>query len=123
MIYILNRTHTHARRQARLHTLFAKMSLAYAAKSSEQALRAMNNHLVLFKRVKFDIKTKAMLFDRMIVSIIFYSLEVLGIYHFEVLNIPHLKFCLNRLILGVRQQTSNVAVLGEVGRYLLTVIS
>jgi len=43
---------------------------------SDQALRAMNNLLVLFKTIKLDIETKLLLFDRMLAPILLYSFEL-----------------------------------------------
>jgi hypothetical protein len=46
--------------------------------------------------------------------IILYSSEVWGIYEFPEVDKIHIKFC--KLVLGVKQQTPNLAVLGELGR-------
>lgn len=50
-----------------------------------------------------------------------YNAEVWGIYDCKEIDKIHVKFC--KYILGVRQQTPNVAVFGELGRFPLSVIS
>ena len=52
--------------------------------------------------------------------IILYGSEVWGIYNTSEVDKLHLKFC--KLILGVRPQTSNAAVFGELGRFPLSVL-
>ena len=49
-----------------------------------------------------------------------YGAEVWGIYTFTDLDKLHIKFC--KYVLGVKQQTSNAAVLGELGRFPLTTV-
>jgi len=87
---------------------------------NEQALKAYNHLLSIFSRVKLDVKTKLLLFDSLVVPIITYGCEVWGIYKNSEVDKIHLKFC--KYILGVRQQTSNAAVLGELGRFPLSII-
>ena len=87
---------------------------------SDQAARAANNLLALFKRLSFDVKTKLALFDSLVTPIILYGAEVWGIYDIKSIDRIHIKFC--KTILGVRQQTPNSAVYGELGRYPLSVI-
>ena len=88
---------------------------------SEQALRAYNNILLLFGRIKIDVKTKLSLFDAMVYPILLYCAEVWGIYEFKELDKLEISFCKN--LLGVRQQTPNIAVYGESGRFPLSVNS
>ena len=45
---------------------------------NDQALKAMNGILSLFKKVPIDIKTKLLLFDRMVSPILLYAAEVWG---------------------------------------------
>ena len=98
------------------------IELTYAVKAlSEQALKAYNSLLSVFTRIKLDIKTKLSLFDSMVVPILLYGSEVWGIYENKEIDKLHIKFC--KRILGVRQQTPNIAVLGELGRFPLSVIS
>ena len=87
---------------------------------SDQAARAANNLLALFKRLSFDVKTKLVLFDSLVTPIILYGAEVWGIYDIKSIGRLHIKFC--KTILGVRQQTPNSAVYGELGRYPLSAI-
>ena len=87
---------------------------------NEQALKAYNNLISIFSRVKLDVKTKLLLFDSLVVPIITYGCEVWGIYNYSEVDKIHYKFC--KYILGVRQQTSNAAVLGELGRFPLSVL-
>ena len=61
------------------------------------------------------------LFDSMVVPILLYGSEVWGIYENKEIDKLHIKFC--KRILGVKQQTPNLAVLGELGRFPLSVIS
>ena len=88
---------------------------------SDQALRAVNNLLGLFRRVYFDIKTKLALFDALVTPILLYNAEGWGLYDFPHIDKIHIKFC--KILLGVRQQTPNYAVYGELGRCPLSVIA
>ena len=96
-------------------------NMKFVAKSlSDQALRAMNNLFSLFTRINLDVKTKLSLFDRMVVPIILYGSEVWGLYDYKEIDKVHIKFC--KYILGVKSQTPNFAVLGELGRYPLYIL-
>jgi hypothetical protein len=96
-------------------------SMVNAVKTlSDQALKAYNNLLSVFSRIKLDIKTKLSLFDSLVVPILLYGSEVWGIYNCKEIDKLHLRFC--KIVLGVRPQTSNAAVLGELGRFPLSVI-
>ena len=87
----------------------------------DQALRAYHSLLSVFDRIHLDIKTKLSLFDTMIVPILLYGSEIWGVYDYKEVDKLHIKFCKN--ILGVRKQTSNYAVYGELGRFPLSVIA
>ena len=87
---------------------------------SEQALKAANQLLALSKRMSFDVKTKLKLFDSLVSPILLYASEVWGIYEYEHIDKIHIKFCKN--ILGVKTQSPNYAVYGDLGRYPLSVI-
>ena len=87
----------------------------------EQALKAANQLLALSKRMSFDVKTKLKLFDSLVSPILLYASEVWGIYEYEHIDKIHIKFCKN--ILGVRTQSPNYAVYGDLGRYPLSVIA
>lgn len=88
---------------------------------SDQALKAANQLLALFKRMSFDVKTKLKLFDSLVSPILLYASEVWGIYGYDKIDIIHIKFCKN--LLGVRPQTPNNAVYGDLGRFPLSVIA
>ena len=94
-----------------LRVLFSKTgNLKLAVKAlTEQANRAMNNLLALFKCTHVDLCTKCSLFDSLVVPILLYASEVWGIYGYTDIYILHMKFC--KLLLGVRKQTVNAAVL------------
>ena len=81
----------------------------------------MKNRLAFFKRTHMDLCTKFSLFDRMVVPILLYASEVRGIYGYNGIDIIHMNFC--RLVLGVRKQTVNAAVLGELGRFPLSILA
>ena len=68
-----------------------------------------------------DLCTKCSLFDRLVVPILLYTSEVWGIYGYNDIDMFHMKFC--KLLLGVRKQTVNVAVLGEPGRFPLSILA
>ena len=88
---------------------------------SEQAIKAYHNLIAVFNKVKLDIKTKFYLFDSLIVPILLYGSEIWGVYEFKEIDKLHIKFC--KRILGVSNQTPNLAVLGELGRFPLYVIA
>ena len=54
-------------------------------------------------------------FDKMITPIVLYGSEVWGIYCIKEIDKFHIKFC--KYVLGVKTQTSNFAVYGELGRF------
>ena len=85
----------------------------------DQALRAYNCLLSLFSRIPMDVKTKLSLLDKLVVPILLYCSEVWGIYNNRDIANLHLKFC--KIILGVKQ-TCDTSVLGELGRYPLSLI-
>ena len=87
---------------------------------NDQALKACNHLLSVFSRISLDIKTKLSLFDSLVVPIILYGSEVWGVYNLREVDKLHLKVC--KLILGVRPQTSNTAVLGEFGIFPLSML-
>ena len=88
---------------------------------SDQALKAANNLLALFKRMSFDVRTKLKLFDSLVSPILLYGSEVWGIHEYDHVDKIHIKFC--KSILGVRSQTTNYAVYGDLGRFPLSVIA
>ena len=80
---------------------------------SEQALKAYHNLLLLFDKIKLDVKTKLFFFDTMVAPILLYGSEVWGVYNFRVVDNLYLRFC--RHILGVKKTKPNCAVYGELG--------
>ena len=97
-----------------------KMALAVKT-FSEQAVSAVNQLHSLFSRIYFDVNTKLLLFDRLVVPILLYGSEVCGIYDMKEIDKVHIKFC--KSILGVRPQTPNLAVFGELGRLPLSLLA
>ena len=85
-----------------------------------QASRAMFSLNSLFEKIDLVITDKLKLFDAMVASILYYGSEVWGFHKGPAIEKIHIKF-LKRL-LNVRQQTSNLAVYGELGRLPLFVI-
>jgi tetratricopeptide (TPR) repeat protein len=101
--------------------LYYTGNLLYAVNALyEQALKAYHNLLVLFDRIDFDIKTKFYLFDTMVLPILLYGSEIYGAYDFKEIDKLHIRFC--KYVLGVKHQTPNYAVYGELGRYPLSVL-
>ena len=88
---------------------------------SDQALKAANQLLTLFKRMSFDVRTKLRLFDSFVSPILLYASEVWGIFGYGHIDKIHIKFC--KTLLGVRAQTPNFAVYGDLGRFPLSVIA
>ena len=88
---------------------------------SDQALKATNQLLALFKRMSFDVKTKLRLFYSVVAPILLYASEVWGIYGYGHVDKVHIKFC--KRLPGVRAQTPNYAVYGDLGRFPLSVIA
>jgi len=86
----------------------------------DQALKAYCSLLSIFDRVQLDIKTKLSLFDAMVVPILLYGSEIWGVYNIKDVDKLHVRFLKN--LLGVKQQTPNYAVLGEFGRFPLSIL-
>ena len=59
------------------------------------------------------------LFDRTISPILCYGSEIWGFNYSDIIETVHTKFC--KRVLGVNKFTSNAAVLGDCGRYSLSV--
>ena len=87
---------------------------------SDQALKAMYNLLSLLTKINVNIKTKLKLFYSLVKPILLYSSEVWGIYCPKEVDNIHIKFC--KIILGLKTQTTNYAVLGGLGSIPLSVI-
>jgi len=50
-----------------------------------------------------------------------YGSDIWGIYNYKENDTLHIRFC--KMVLGVRKQTMNYAVLGELGRLPLSIIA
>ena len=85
-----------------------------------QALNAMGrlrHYLVRFPNM--SISHKLDLFDKLIEPVLTYGCEVWGMNNENKLESIHLLFC--KQILGVRRQTQNSFIYGELGRYPLKI--
>ena len=78
---------------------------------SDQALKAANQLLALFRRMSFDVRTKLRLFGSLVSPILLYASEVWGIFRYDHIDKIHINFCKN--LLGVRAQTPNFALYGD----------
>jgi hypothetical protein len=80
-----------------------------------QALKALFKlKSYLYKFTNVSVSHKLDLFDKLILPILLYGSEVSGFSNAEQLEKIHLKFC--KQLLGVRQQTPNSFIYGELGR-------
>ena len=86
---------------------------------SEQASKALYSLNCLFDKTSLCTEDKIKLFDALVLPILNYGCEVWGFHDSQDIEKVHLRF-LKRL-LGVRQQTCNMAVYGELGRVPLYV--
>ena len=86
----------------------------------EQASKALYSLNSVFDKCHMCIEDKLKLFDALVLPILNYSCEVWGFHSSQEIEKVHLKFL--KQILGVRQQTCNMAVYGELGRVPLIVI-
>jgi hypothetical protein len=87
---------------------------------SEQAMKALFSLNSLFDSMPLGITEKIKLFDSMISPILLYGSEIWGFHKAADIERVHLKFL--KQLLGVKQQTPNVAVLGEFGRFPMDVM-
>ena len=65
-----------------------------------------------------DVTVKCKLFDSVIVPVLEYGSEIWGAGKYEVLERVHMKFC--KMILGLPPSATTMAVLGELGRFPLS---
>ena len=86
---------------------------------SEQASKALYSLNSLFDKTCLCIEDKLRLFDALILPIMNYGCEVWGFHDSQDVEKVHIRFL--KRILGVRQQTCNMAVYGELGRVPLSV--
>ena len=87
---------------------------------SIQALKAYTSLLSVFSRVNPDTKTKSFLFDSLVAPILLYGSEICGAYSFKEIDKIHLRFC--KRFIGVKIQTSKIAVLGDLGCFPLSLL-
>ena len=64
---------------------------------------------------------KLSLFDKLVTPTLWYGSEIWGIYNYKEVDELHIRFC--KMILGVRKQTMNYAVLWDLGRLPLSSIA
>ena len=87
---------------------------------SEQASRALYSLNGVFDSSHLCIQDKLKLFDALVSPIMNYGSEVWGFHNSQDIERVHLRFL--KQILNVRQQTSNMAIYGELGRVPFYVI-
>ena len=102
-------------------TLSSNGKFYQAQKSlSNQASKALFSLNSLFQKVSLNVSEKIKLFDAMILPILTYGSEIWGFHPAPDVERVHMKFL--KQILGVRPQTSNVTIYGELGRMPLSII-
>jgi hypothetical protein len=74
----------------------------------------------MLKAIYFRVSACVLTIDRMVEPILLYCAEVFGIYNTDVLDRIQMKIC--KQILGVKMSTTNMAVLGESGRYPISIL-
>jgi len=68
-------------------------NLRFAVKAlNEQALRAFNTLLFVFKNVSLDITLKLSLFDKLVSTILKYGSEIWGIYNYKEVDKLRIRF-------------------------------
>ena len=87
---------------------------------SDQASKALFALSKIFDSRMLCIEDKLKLFDALVQPILMYGCEIWGFHKANDIEKVHLKFL--KQILGVRRQTCNIAVYGEVGRVPLYVL-
>jgi hypothetical protein len=87
---------------------------------SEQALRAIFTLNSLFDVVPLGVNENIKLFDSMTVPILNYGCEIWGFHKAPDIERVYIKFC--KQLLCVRSQSTNIAVLGELGKVPLDVV-
>jgi hypothetical protein len=85
------------------------------------SIKSVVFHLYLYNYCgDIPIKTSLLLFDKMILPILLYAAEIWGFSARRSIEQVQIKFY--KCILGLPPQTSNVAVLGECGRYPISIL-
>ena len=87
---------------------------------SDQASKALFALSKIFDSRMLCIEDKIKLFDALVQPILMYGCKIWGFHKANDIEKVHLKFL--KQILGVRRQTCNIAVYGEVGRVPLYVL-
>ena len=87
---------------------------------SEQASKALYALSNVFNNNVLLVQDKMKLFDSIVLPILMYGSEIWGFYKSNDIEKVHMRFL--KQILGVRKQTSNIAVYGELGRFPLVVL-
>ena len=87
---------------------------------SEQATKAMFALKNLFDNKLLCIEDKLKLFDSLVQPILMYGSEIWGFHKADDVKKAHVRFL--KQILGVRLQTSNLAVYGELSRFPLSIL-
>jgi hypothetical protein len=77
-----------------------------------KAIYKLKSYLVKF--TKIDVKHSLELFDKLVVPILNYGCEIWGFKETNFIERIHLQYC--KQLLGVRAQTQNNFVYGELGR-------
>ena len=102
-------------------TLSANGSFYQAQKIlAQQAMKALFSLNSLFDVVPLEISEKVKLFDTMVAPILNYGCEIWGFHNAPDIERVHIKFL--KQILGVRSQTTNNAVYGELARLPFSVV-
>ena len=86
---------------------------------AEQAFKALYSLSNVFNDNVLCVQDKLKLFDSLVLPILMYGSEIWGFYKSNDIEKVHIRFL--KQLLGVRKQTSNIAVYGELGRFLLYV--
>ena len=73
--------------------------------------------MFIFYNNTLFVQDKIKLFDSIVLPILMYCSEIWGFYKSDDVEKVHIR--LLKQVLGVRKQTSNVAVYGELGRFPL----
>ena len=82
---------------------------------SEQSLKGLFPLNSVFDMISLDISDKVRLFDSMVLPILCYGSEVWGFHKAVDIERVHTNFL--KQLLSARQQTSNVCIYGETGRF------
>ena len=79
----------------------------------DQTRNAMFSVMKKSRKLSLPIDIQLHLFESMIVPILLYGSEVWGCENVDIINQFQLKFC--KMLLGLKQSTSNIMIYGELG--------